>query len=71
MDLLCSQYGERLPYSVFELVICETDWLALRIKLRQVIDPTVDVLNICPLCAWCRSTILRQGTAALPPTGTR
>ncbi|RVT47833.1 CRISPR-associated endonuclease Cas2 [Rheinheimera sediminis] len=68
LDLLLSQHGERLQYSVFELVVSDAEWGQLRQHIRELIDETTDSIHCYPLCRWCRQQIQLQGSALLPQT---
>ena len=59
-------HGERIEYSVFEIVIDVARWHHFRQQLTQLIEPQHDKLNYYQLCQWCRSNILCQGSAQLP-----
>ncbi|WP_217536129.1 CRISPR-associated endonuclease Cas2 [Vibrio metschnikovii] len=68
VDRLLSQYGERLQFSVFELVISKEDFTQLRLALRRLVDPDTDAVNYYPICLWCRPKTVLQGYATLPET---
>ena len=43
---VCEDYGVRIQDSVFELNIQQKDFLALKNKLEQIIDPSIDSIRI-------------------------
>lgn len=53
-------YGERVQYSVFECRLEETQFVALRIALTDLLQKH-DSIRWYPLCRWCRDKIFRQG----------
>lgn len=55
-------HGERVQYSVFECHLGETEIVALRAYLTDLLDEG-DSLRYYPLCQWCRGKIDWQGTA--------
>ncbi len=53
--------GIRIQKSVFECGLTPDALLALRLRLRRLIDPTEDHILITPICARCRHYIGWQG----------
>lgn len=45
----CLDFGQRVQYSVFECLVGDSDFVRLRARLLQEIDPTEDSLRIYPL----------------------
>jgi CRISPR-associated protein Cas2 len=41
----CTNYGQRVQYSVFECIVDPAQWTRLRHKLESVIDPKTDSLR--------------------------
>lgn len=41
----CQDYGQRVQYSVFEVEVSTAQWIALKHKLTQLIDPHMDSLR--------------------------
>lgn len=58
--------GERVQKSVFECGLTPDGLLALRERLRALIDPQEDHVLLQPLCPHCRQSFVWQGKA--PPT---
>ncbi len=53
--------GIRIQKSVFECGLTPDALIALRLRLRQIIDPAEDHILITPICARCRYHIGWQG----------
>ncbi len=53
--------GDRIQKSVFECGLSPDALLALRERLRKVIDPSADHILIQPICRHCRPDIRWQG----------
>jgi CRISPR-associated protein Cas2 len=68
IDILLSSYGERIQYSVFEIVISEDKLKGLRQEINKLIEVTTDKINYFRLCQWCRSSTQIQGNAELSET---
>lgn len=60
--------GERIQKSVFECGLTPDGLIALRLRLRRLIDPQEDHILIQPLCERCRANILWQGKPPAPET---
>lgn len=41
----CTNYGQRVQFSVFECVIDPAQWVKLKSKLESIIDPKTDSLR--------------------------
>jgi len=41
----CRDFGQRVQYSVFEIVVDPAQWTRLKARLEQIIDPKVDSLR--------------------------
>jgi CRISPR-associated protein Cas2 len=53
--------GERVQWSVFECFLTPTRHMALRARIRELIDPDDDSVRYYPLCAWCEERLAWQG----------
>lgn len=53
--------GVRIQKSVFECGLTPDALLALRLRLRRLIDPAEDHILITPVCVRCRRDISWQG----------
>jgi len=42
----CEGYGQRVQYSVFELVCTASDYVTLMARLNSLLDPAVDSLRV-------------------------
>lgn len=42
---VCRDFGQRVQYSVFEIVVDPAQWTKLKVRLEQIIDPKVDSLR--------------------------
>lgn len=54
-------YGERVQYSLFECQISKVEYLRMREKLDEVLDPSQDAVSFYFLCESCRRKIARIG----------
>ena len=41
----CRDYGQRVQFSVFEIEVDPAQWVALKARLTQIIDPAQDSLR--------------------------
>ena len=41
----CLDFGQRVQFSVFEIEVDAAQWVALKARLTQIIDPTQDSLR--------------------------
>jgi CRISPR-associated protein Cas2 len=41
----CTNYGQRVQYSVFECKVSRTQWTSLRLRLLDIMDATKDSLR--------------------------
>jgi len=41
----CLNFGQRVQFSVFEIEVDAAQWVALKARLMQIIDPTSDSLR--------------------------
>jgi CRISPR-associated protein Cas2 len=57
----CKDYGQRVQKSVFECLVGPAEWVLLRERLLEIIDPAEDSLRIYPLDADARSRIEHIG----------
>jgi CRISPR-associated protein Cas2 len=60
---LLLNYGIRVQRSVFECVIKREDFIVLRHRLDQLIQPEEDSLCFYFLCSTCQNRVIRQGVA--------
>jgi CRISPR-associated protein Cas2 len=66
----CTNYGQRVQYSVFECLIDPQQWVALRHKLRTLIDEEYDSLRFYMLGANWKKRIEHIGAKkVLDPEG--
>ncbi len=57
----CRDYGQRVQYSVFEIEVDPAQWVALRQRLCDIIDQSVDSLRFYQLGAKWESKIEHIG----------
>lgn len=57
----CKDYGQRVQKSVFECVVGPAEWVLLRDRLLEIIDPVEDSLRIYPLDEAARARIEHVG----------
>lgn len=57
----CQDLGQRVQYSVFEIVVDPAQWVALRQRLCDLIDPKLDSLRFYFLGAHWRGKIEHVG----------
>lgn len=57
----CKDYGQRVQKSVFECLVGPPEWVLLREKLLEIIDPAEDSLRLYPLDENARSRIEHVG----------
>lgn len=60
--------GDRVQKSVFECGLTPDALLALRQRLRRLIDPAEDNILIQPICPYCREKMHWQGKPPAPET---
>ena len=60
-------YGERVQYSVFECRITKVQYLRMKERLDQLIEPEEDAISFYFLCEACRGKIERIGGRGLLP----
>lgn len=70
LSRLLSQYGARVQYSAFEVMMSDDDFIKVRWQIKRLINPCEDTLNYYCICVWCRKNIHCQGTAKLVPFNT-
>ena len=58
---ICEGYGQRVQYSVFEVVCSQTDLAKLIAKLEDVIEPSEDSLRLYPVYAENFSNVITVG----------
>jgi CRISPR-associated protein Cas2 len=57
----CKDYGQRVQKSVFECLVGPAEWVVLRDRLLEIIEPKEDSLRIYPLDENARSRIEHLG----------
>lgn len=62
--LLC-EYGERIQYSIFEVIATPAQKRGLQNKLKRMMSATDDALSFYTLSEWAINNALLQGTAEL------
>jgi len=60
-------YGERVQYSVFECRITKVQYLRMKERLDDLIEPEEDAISFYLLCEACRGKIERIGGKGLLP----
>ncbi len=60
-------YGERVQYSVFECRITKVQYLRMKERLDDVIDPVEDRVSFYSLCEACCKKVERIGNTELLP----
>lgn len=60
---ICEGYGQRVQYSVFEVVCSETNLAKLVKELEEVIDPKEDSLRLYPVHSENFASIIHLGLA--------
>lgn len=60
---ICEGYGQRVQYSVFEVVCSQTDLAKLIKKLEDVIEPTEDSLRFYPIFSADFSSVVHRGVS--------
>lgn len=63
---LCEDHGQRVQNSVFECVLSHDQWIALRAKLTETIDPATDSLRFYSLGRNWRSRVEHHGAKPVP-----
>lgn len=58
---ICEGYGQRVQYSVFEVVCSQTDLAKLVARLEDVMDPAEDSLRLYPIYAENFSNVITVG----------
>jgi len=58
---ICEGYGQRVQYSVFEVVCSQTDFAKLIRKLEEAIDTGEDSLRLYPVSSDNFGTVVRLG----------
>jgi len=61
-ERLLQAYGERIQWSVFECAVTYYQIQKLKSELTKLIEPG-DRIHFYPICHWCSSKRLRQGSA--------
>ena len=54
-------YGERMQYSVFECRVTKVEYLRMKERLDELIEPEEDAISFYFLCESCRGKIERIG----------
>ncbi len=57
----CRDFGQRVQYSVFEIEVDPAQWVMLKARLENIIDPEVDSLRYYHLGAKGRSRVEHVG----------
>ena len=57
----CQNFGQRVQYSVFECIVEPAQWVALRQRLLDIIDPKTDSLRFYYLGSNWRRRVEHQG----------
>ena len=57
----CKDYGQRVQKSVFECMVGPAEWVVLRARLLEIINPEEDSLRIYPLDENARGRIEHFG----------
>ncbi len=63
LDRLLAQYGQRIQYSTYEIIISKDGFNSVRQAIRQTIDAEEDKVNYYRICRWCQDKVVLQGTA--------
>ncbi|TAK68909.1 MAG: CRISPR-associated endonuclease Cas2 [Actinomycetota bacterium] len=58
---ICEGYGQRVQYSVFEVVCSQTDLAKLVAKLEDEIEPTEDSLRLYPIHGSDLGSVIQLG----------
>lgn len=66
---LLLDYGVRVQYSVFEIVVDKTLFDSLIKKIKRIIHSQKDMILVYPLCANCDYKIMRLGAQTKEPHG--
>jgi CRISPR-associated protein Cas2 len=64
MRFACTNYGQRVQYSVFECVVDPAQWVALKTQLEGIIDPKTDSLRYYSLGANYKHRVEHVGAKA-------
>jgi CRISPR-associated protein Cas2 len=65
----CTNYGQRVQYSVFECLLEPAQWTALRLRLLDIFDPGVDSLRFYHLGSNWEGDIEHHGAKSVPSPG--
>jgi len=58
---ILDDYGDRVQYSVFEIVLSQAQLERLLARVRAVVDQRQDSLRMYPACESCAGKVLRLG----------
>lgn len=61
--VLCG-FGQWTQYSLFECFLTDKEWVRLRARLDDIIDPDQDSVRFYPLCEACQKTVRTVGSPA-------
>lgn len=61
LDRLLAQYGHRVQYSVYEVIVTKDGINRLRSDIRQIIETEEDKVNYYRICLWCYAKVVLQG----------
>lgn len=65
----CRDFGQRAQYSVFEIQLDPAQWVALRARLVEIIDPATDSLRFYFLGKEWKSRVEHVGAKAVRDLG--
>ncbi|MDR2212571.1 MAG: CRISPR-associated endonuclease Cas2, partial [Pseudomonadales bacterium] len=60
----CQDYGQRVQFSVFEIEVDPAQWVTLKARLGEIIDPATDSLRFYYLGKQWRNKVEHVGTKA-------
>jgi CRISPR-associated protein Cas2 len=61
----CRDFGQRVQFSVFEIEVDPAQWVALRARLLEIIEPDVDCLRFYFLGSEWKSKVEHVGAKAV------
>ncbi len=68
LDKSLAQYGQRIQYSIYQVILNTDEFSRLRKNIKQIINAQEDKVNYYRICRWCQNKTVLQGKAALSPT---
>lgn len=60
-------YGDRVQFSVFEIVVEAGALTGLLERLQRILDPEEDSLRLYPACARCAQKVICVAGSSVPP----